>query len=332
MYTTTHRAQVRSGYSRQIGSGSRLRQRLGLTDIVHVANVIHHEKVGEQMRLKSILWALVLAVLATTAAADKVDDTIWDLLYGGSADVRASAAVSLGRIGDPRAVDPLIEALQDEDPEVRKNAAVALGEISDPRAVNPLIEVLDDENPEVWRNVTEALGKLGEQAVDPLIMILIDEGQQSSDARSGAARALGKIGDPRAVEPLIVALKDEAYMVRSGAASALGEISDPRAVDPLIEALSDDEWVVLGSVATALGEIGDPKAVDPLIEALEYEDSARTALLRAFPNRWVRASAANALGDIGDTRAVGPLTVALGDGDEYVRKAAGEALEKIGAE
>ena len=280
------------------------------------------------MRLKSILALLMIVVMAMPATADRVDDTIWDLLYGGSADVRANAAISLGRVSDARAVDPLITALKDEDSSVRLNAAVSLGAIGDPRAMDPLIDALDDENPEVWRNVTEALGKFGEQAVDPLITVLGDY-NQSSNVRSNAARSLGYTGNARAVDPLVEALRDEDEWVRYAAATALGDIGDKRAVEPLIEALDDEEWTVLGSVATALGKIGDPKAVDPLITALKYEDRARTALLRAFPNRWVRCSAATALGDIGDTRAVGPLTVALGDGDEYVRKAATEALKAI---
>jgi HEAT repeat protein len=133
------------------------------------------------------------------------------------------------------------------------------------------------------------------------------------------------------VDDLILDLNDDNRTVREEAAKALSEIGDPRAVDPLIEALKDEHWRVRQLAAIALGEIGDPRAVDPLITALRYEDSARTALLRAFPNRWVRTSAANALGDIGDTRAVGPLTTALGDEDEYVRKASAEALEKLGA-
>jgi HEAT repeat protein len=51
---------------------------------------------------------------------------------------------------------------------------------------------------------------------------------------------LGEIGDPRAVDPLIEALKDEYSRVRSSAARALGEIGDPKAVDPLTEALKDE--------------------------------------------------------------------------------------------
>ncbi len=48
------------------------------------------------------------------------------------------------------------------------------------------------------------------------------------------------INDPRAVEPLIAALKDEDEYVRRHAAEALGETNDPRAAEPLIAALEDN--------------------------------------------------------------------------------------------
>jgi HEAT repeat protein len=40
--------------------------------------------------------------------------------------VNSKAAESLGDIGDPRAIDPLVEALDDEDWDVRSKAAEAL--------------------------------------------------------------------------------------------------------------------------------------------------------------------------------------------------------------
>ena len=52
--------------------------------------------------------------------------------------------------------------------------------------------------------------------------------------------ALGEIGDSRAIEPLIQALKDKDKYIREWAADALGEIGNERAVEPLIEALKDE--------------------------------------------------------------------------------------------
>jgi HEAT repeat protein len=63
-------------------------------------------------------------------------------------------------------------------------------------------------------------------------------------------KALGEIKDPRAVEPLIAALKDKG--VCAAAAYALGEIKDPRAVEPLIAALKDESFSVRRAAAEAL--------------------------------------------------------------------------------
>jgi hypothetical protein len=69
----------------------------------------------------------------------------------------------------------------------------------------------------------------------------------------------GELGD------LINALKDKDANVRLKAAKALGKLADSRAVDPLIEALVYDEnGNVREMAAWALGQIDDARTVDPL--------------------------------------------------------------------
>ena len=94
--------------------------------------------------------------------------------------------------------------------------------------------------------------------------------------RKNAVEALGKIGDNRAVEPLIAALNDSDSDVREYAADALGEIGDKRAVEPLIVALRDSNDNVRNNSVWALGKIGDKRAVEPLIASLKDSDSVRS--------------------------------------------------------
>jgi hypothetical protein len=70
--------------------------------------------------------------------------------------------------------------------------------------------------------------------------------------RYAAVEALGKIGDSRAVEPLIAALKDWDQDVRYAAVEALGKIGDSRAVGPFIAALNDKDWDMRKSAANGL--------------------------------------------------------------------------------
>jgi HEAT repeat protein len=94
--------------------------------------------------------------------------------------------------------------------------------------------------------------------------------------RGDAAEALGKIGDPRAVDSLIATLSDSYDLARRSAAEALGKIGDPRAVDSLIAALSNSDDGVRRNAAEALGKIGDSRALEKLICSQEiniYEQS-----------------------------------------------------------
>jgi HEAT repeat protein len=120
-----------------------------------------------------------------------VDGLIEALEYQDDHNIRLAAATALGRIGDPRAVDPLISALEDQ-PRVREVAAMALGEIGDPRAVESLIRALEDAD---W------------------------------ELRSMIAKSLGKIGDPRTAKPLVNLLRDKSENVRWYASQALEAIT-----------------------------------------------------------------------------------------------------------
>lgn len=134
--------------------------------------------------------------------------------------------------------------------------------------------------------------------------------------RMNAVKILGQIGDTRALEPLIEALKDKDWNVQEKTAEALGKIGDERAVEPLIYTLKDKSLIVRRASTVALVKIGEP-AVGPLIKALDDE------------NWYVRYYAAEVLGKIGDKRAVEPLKKALKDEIRNVRSKAAEALEKI---
>lgn len=84
------------------------------------------------------LAALVLAAAAGTAAADNVDVLLGELKSGRDYKVRLSAALSLAKLGDARAVPGLITALADTDRTVRGAAVVGLGQLVDGTTPEPL--------------------------------------------------------------------------------------------------------------------------------------------------------------------------------------------------
>jgi HEAT repeat protein len=151
---------------------------------------------------------------------------------------------------------------------VRWKAAIALGEIGDPRAIEPLIIMLCDEDRFVRSRAAYALSMIGEPAVDPLIRVLRDG---DGNLRWGAAIALGKIQNPRAIEPLIRALADKYENVRAESAAALAAMGKP-ALGPLLQFLKFSDGAARLEIVTALGELQDTDAIQPLIQLLENAD------------------------------------------------------------
>jgi len=100
------------------------------------------------------------------------------------------------------------------------------------------------------------------QDVTSLVKVL--QKNKENKFRIKAVEALGKLGDSRAVDALILTLKDSDRDVRRAAFVALRNLGDLRAMDPLIQALKDSDDYVRFAATHALGNLGDPKAVDPL--------------------------------------------------------------------
>ena len=131
----------------------------------------------------------------------------------------------------------------------------------------------------------------------------------------------------RQTDRLIELLAHEDVAVQVLAVKALGNIGDSKAVEHLIPLLKDEDSEVRKGTAEALGEIGDPRVVEPLLRSLQvFERNVRAA--RKI-NRHLENAAAQALVMIGEP-AVEPLMRALHNKDIYIRKGAAEALGKIG--
>lgn len=84
-----------------------------------------------------ILALAFVAALAAPARADKVDELVRDLKTGGDYKIRLSAALSLAKLGDKRAIPAFVIALNDKDKTVRGAAAVALGKLVDATTSGP---------------------------------------------------------------------------------------------------------------------------------------------------------------------------------------------------
>lgn len=147
------------------------------------------------------------------------------------------------------------------------------------KTIDDLIQDLKDTDDFVREETFAALEMRAEESLDSLIEAL---NNGNKNIKMGAAKVLGFIGDPKAIEPLINTLSDKNKLVRREASTALTRMGDI-AVDPLIRTLNNEDWRVRGAAAWALGGIKNNKAIEYLEPLLEDTSG------------FVRAGAKNAL-------------------------------------
>lgn len=206
-----------------------------------------------------------------------------------------------------------------------------------------------------WRErafAAELLGRVGNaKAVPALLEAVQSTRTEDSDVREISLRALARIADPRAVGPLVEALKEaevwltpriadilarhgpvvidpmvefleegSQHPARAWAANILGEVGAARVFPTLVRSLDDLDDEVRAKSASALGRLGDQRAVTYLLDHLLTD-----------PAPFVRARIATALGRFQEPEVIDALVRALGDPAWWVRMRSVEALEHIGA-
>ena len=261
------------------------------------------------------------------------------------------------------AIKHLLEVVKNNNPRVQSAALRGLMDLqAEPKQIVPALAyvIINGQEPAVGEALG-ALSTLGETAAP----VLADAVANRPEARARAATLIAYLGPKAkaAVPALSAALSDQDPEVRREllfALAAIGPDSAP-AFAALQKALDDSEPRNRAIAAYALGRIGPPakaalpklqvelSSADPLIRvasayALVHVLPGNEAIAKAAlpvlvqglqnPVAAARRGAAEALAQIGKparTAAEGALRAATHDPDESVRKAALEALERMGA-
>ncbi len=183
------------------------------------------------------------------------------------ADTKWGAFQSLARSKRPDAIMSLVSVLRATTDNRQRFLWVQGLELAGPAAAPALPELIDllaEKDYVLPSTVKCTLVSIGPAAVDPLLAVLFVPPMQR---RAEAAEALGRIGDPRALEPLQAACRDRWPSMRRAAATALGDLGDPRATATWLHLLDDAKPLVRGSAIRALGRIAGREAIPALTAA-----------------------------------------------------------------
>jgi len=127
---------------------------------------------------------------------------------------------ALGKIAAEDAAETLVEYVDaDSDPGLQKVTFKALGEIGSEAATGPIANKLVADNEQIRPHAARALGLIGDtRAIDPLADTLADD--ESDETRAAAAWALRQIGTERALAAAAEYVDDRAYLVQHEAEQA----------------------------------------------------------------------------------------------------------------
>ncbi|MFF3560785.1 HEAT repeat domain-containing protein [Streptomyces sp. NPDC002574] len=235
--------------------------------------------------------------------------------------VRSLALDLLGPAGDPAHLALFAAAARDSEAAVREAALVALGRTDHPGARDALADVLTEPSRSLGDREIAAvmLGRSGDRRAFETLVLLLNHRDALRNVT--AADTLARLGDPRTARAA-AALATNRLRITYALASIrlLGRLRAPESVPALTATL---QWLLdegrpglqaVHGCVEELGRLGDARAV-PL-------------LARAAGTPALRAPAVDALGRIGGPAVLDVLLAAADGPEEEVRGAAARGLAR----
>ncbi len=284
---------------------------------------------GELKPIPSLVRSEVARALGIFKGDTVVEPLVNALADDQRATVRRSAAWALGRVGGDNAIDTLITALKkDKQGVVRQEAAIALGTIKSQKSVEPLLDIIRTDKYETARlEATKALREISPALADKGLVDIVKKGR-------------GSFEDGHEVQS-----------VQNEVIGALVKDGNETTTDLLLDALksADDEWT-RWAIVYMLGVIHKASALDTMLAELKnpsyvirkevvtrlggFKDRKTVEpLIAILENREeavsIRAAVAASLNALRDERAAPALREALNDENSAVRLQAVAALGSI---
>ncbi|MDI6756930.1 MAG: HEAT repeat domain-containing protein [Endomicrobiia bacterium] len=222
-----------------------------------------------------------LGVLRAHSAVKQIGEL---LISDKESQVRQSAALALGYIGNSDGQEYLVKALDDKEAGVKYSAAASLGQIRSPEAVAALSKALSDSDAGMRRSALVALDRT--EDLSPLSSVRKLLSDTDPVVRALSAKFAGKFKDAESRPRLKEMLSDSDKRAVVNAAYALARAGDNSGFQAVSKIVKSEQDVTIKTLAVeALEAMASPGAVSLLKEMLKDSDeyvknSARYALIR----------------------------------------------------
>lgn len=234
-----------------------------------------------------------------------VSDKIKEYLDDPSPEVRARAAMALGRIGGKKAAELLFGMISDESIDLAGTAGFAMGLTHESRYAGKLLDIAFDLPSSAAAKVIASVGRLADSStvgVTERLAEILDH--PSPDVREAICYALLNAKAKAQAPALIKHLKSETDdLVRAAGLYALARMEITQATDLFIDNLADQDPFVRLTCVRGLGRSGsskvhhllqmslndsDPNVVVEAINELSRtkEKKAKTQLAKRIESDW----------------------------------------------
>lgn len=196
-----------------------------------------------------------------------------------NADIRWACIGLLGHTREPKVLETIQNYGEAKDRRLREAALYAMGEIGGGSVVRKLADLLDrnDERAEgalATGFIITALGQTRSTAAAQKLIAFLTEDEDRRNFSWVVGKALGDLGEP-ALEPVLALLKDRNLDLREAATKAMGQIGGPAAVEPLLMTLRWGDAPVCLAAIEGLERIGDRRALGAIKELAEKHPDER---------------------------------------------------------
>ena len=216
-----------------------------------------------------------IAALEAAAREPGGEGAILAALEDASPVVRERAIRLAARYLEPAVLGALVA---DGENAVRRNAGLSALERQGPYAVPHLVHMLGSADPELLLFALQSLSRIGFASAAPAILPLLEH--PDPNVTQAAIEAAGKLRVQEAV-PALCGLLQRDLWLQLAAIAALGDIGHPDAVGPLLAFVPDS--ILAEPAVQALRRIAAPESLEPLFPLLlsVRERSLRDPLLLA---------------------------------------------------